>query len=212
MAGKKLVVEDYEPTLNGHPILTVNNVIAWFKERNCDVRERFALAIAERLNEYEFLGAFWKDTPELKASRRNNPSALRNIRVADAIKTLQEDLPSLIDDTLRVVPSNKLEALRPFYGLLVDINSVASRFSSVKPPARGRTHAGWHIVARKIGTQIVGAWHASTGRRVGLGKATSPAVEITQKALAYLGVKAKRETIVDAVRAKRTRSPKRLGK
>jgi hypothetical protein len=213
MARKKAKIEEEGgPTVNGHPVLSVNDVIGWFQKYDCNVSEQSAIAIAQVLNQYEFLAPLWKDTPELRAKRRKNVSVLRNFRIADAIRTLQKDLPSLLDDARRVVPPDKLGALHPLESLLVDINSIASRFNSTKSPGRGRTPKTWHTVARKVGALIVDALRASNGRRAGLGKATSPAVKITRKALAYLGVNATPTAIVDAVRHRRVRRPKRVGK
>jgi hypothetical protein len=209
---KELIPLDEDgPTLNGHPILGVEDVRSWFSDHDCNISEEAALSIARLLNTYESEGFFWKDIPELERQRRDNPSRLRNVRIADALRSLQADLPSLIEDHLRVNPDPNTERLRPHRALLDSVNDLAPRFKNLQT-RKGRKSKNWHIVARKIGALVVETLKTSTGRAAGLGKPTSPAVQITQSALAYLGVKAKEAAIVEAVRPKRIRARKGVGK
>jgi hypothetical protein len=211
MNRKKPTVEFDGPTLNGHPVLSVADVQAWFRTAKCDAPADAALAIAQMLNEYELLGALWKGTPALRKQRRTNASRLRLTRIAVALKSLQSELPIIIEDSREVFANKQSASLEGLVKLLDQVNQVTPRFQNFLP-TRGRDVEFWHVVARKVGAKIIQTFKASTGRRVGFGKPTSPAVEILRSALAYLGVTKSPEAIVDAMRPKRTRSRKRMGK
>ena len=89
---KRITVKDDDgPILNGHPVLSVEQVGSWFRAYNCNVSEAKALPIAQLLNEYEFVGSAWKDIPALESERRS-PSRLRNVRIANALMALQAGL------------------------------------------------------------------------------------------------------------------------
>jgi hypothetical protein len=199
------------PTVNGHPLLSEADVQKWFESVDRQVPGGAALSIAQMLNHYEFIGALWKSTPELREQRSANPSRLRLSRVAQALQTLEADLPTLLETAHEVLPSERLEEYRPVVELLDQVRELAPRFRH-SLPGRGRGAEPWHMVARKVGDRIVETLVTSTGRRFGFGKSTSPAIKILQSALAYLGVEKSPEAIVDAMRPRRARSRKSLGK
>ena len=200
MNRKKPTVEFDGPTLNGHPVLSVADLQAWFRTTKCD-----APADAALINEYELLGALWKGTPALRKQRRTNASRLRLTRIAVALKSLQSELPIIIEDSREVFANKQLASLEGLVKLLDQVNQVTPRFQNFLP-SRGRNVELWHAVARKVGAEIIQTLKGSTRRRVGFGKPTSPAVEILRSALTYLGVTKSPEAIVDATRPKRTRS------
>jgi hypothetical protein len=198
--------DEYDgPIMNGHPILRSAEVQAWFNIAGCFPSEEAVLPLVRTLNEYEFVGFFWKNTSVLRAQRWRDSSVVRNVRIAAALKTLQSELPTVIEATLRVFPDARTtERLRPIIELLDSVNSIAPRFQRFQK-RRGRQPDLWHTVARKIGAEILEILHAH-GHRVGLGKPTSPAIEILRKGLVYLDVHQSPEAIVDAVRKPRRRA------
>jgi hypothetical protein len=193
-----------EPTLNGHAILSAADVQVWFKKAGCIAPKARALSIAQLLNQYEFLGASWKNTSELRQLRRKNPSRLRQIRLATALHRLQSDLPPMIEDARNVLPAERHKELEPIIDFLDRVNEIAPQFEGYLP-RRGRGAEIWHVVARKVGAKIIETFKASTGRRAGFGKPTSPAITVLQPALAYLGIDASPQAIVDAMRPRRMR-------
>jgi hypothetical protein len=195
------------PTLNGHSLLSVTDVQAWFKGTGCDASVEAVLPMTRMLNEYEFLGGTWKNYPALKRQRRNDPSRLRAARVAVALQTLQKDFPIMIEETRAATPPERLDTLLPATKFRDQVNTWALRFQR-HLPMRGRERDLWHIVARKIAAQIVEIFRVSGRRRFGFGKPTSPAVEILRCAFAYLEMEVTPVAIVDALRPKR----KRMGK
>jgi hypothetical protein len=192
------------PCLNGHAPLDIPEVQAWFQKAKCSISDDAAAAIARLLNEYDLLSAWWKNTSALQQLRQNNPSELRNRRIAAALLTLQTDLPITIDDTRKIHHDRETEALRLVAGFLDQLNLVAPLFQPFLA-SRGRNPERWHIIARKIGPMIVDAFKTSEGRQVGFGQPTSPAIEILQSALDHLGVTASPVAVVDAMRPKRVR-------
>ncbi len=158
------------PSLNGHAILSVADVQSWFKAAKCDVSEERARPIAQLLNEYEFLGGLWKNRPDLRKARRNNPDRLRNVRVAKALQTLQADLAGILETVRRDIP-DRLPQYEPVAALLSQVNSIAPYFRQFLP-RRGRDADPWHTVAKKVGAKIVEAFKVSGKANVGLGKPT----------------------------------------
>ena len=199
--------ENAGPNLNGHPPLSIAKVRSWFRDVDCTVADATALPIAGLINEYAFNGMLWR--PEFHELRRNNASRKRNRRIAVELAKLKVDLRQMLDDVRRVVPRERHHQWQPGFDLLALVDQIMPYFDQ-HLPQRGREPDPWHTVARKIGAQIVDAFKASGIRRASLAKPTSPAVEVLRRALAYLGIRRSVETIVDAVRPKRTR--KRRGK
>jgi len=205
---KRSSVKEYDgPTINGKPILSIEQVQQWFAKAHCDASFDDAKLIAQSLNHCALLSALWRNTPALKASRRNNPSLLRMIRIGEALRTLQTDLPVLIDDTLKVFPDRQASGIMPATALLNSVNLLAPGFQKYRPYGRGPEPERWHNIARNLGPRILDVFKSS-GRRSGFGKSTSPAVAVMQSALSYLDVEASQETIVEAMRPKRTRTKK----
>lgn len=202
------------PTINGHPILSVEDATQWFKEVGCcNPKTEAVLSLVQKLNEAEFVGFLWKSTPEFRAKRRNNPSRVRFARIAQALETLRSDLPVVVEDSLRPLSAvERSEWKHPITTLLEQANAVAPVFQNFLPRGRGREPEPWHNISRNIGSDIKKILLASGRRQAGLGKPTSPTVKVLKSALAYLGVNKSPEAIVDAIRPKRTRSIKRLGK
>ena len=201
------------PTLNGHPVLSIEDAKQWFKEVGCDPKTEAVVSLVKKLNELEFVGRLWKNTPAFRALRRSNPSYLRHVRVARALETLRSDIPNIIDDSLRTrSPIERSEWKHPMTTLLDYAILVAAAFQKFLPRGRGREPELWHNVARKIATDITEILEASGRRPAGLGKPTSPAVKVARSALAYFGINKSEEAIVEAIRPKRRRSIKRLGK
>jgi hypothetical protein len=168
------------------------------------------LAVIRRAKfERRLTGALWKGTFELREQRRNNPSRLRNERIAKALRVLQSELPQMLADVRKLVPEDHHKQYQPVIDLLILMDQIARHFSK-DLPRRGHDTDQWHIVARKVGALIVAAFKRSGRDRIGLGKPTSPAIEVLQRGLGYLGQNVSPEAIVDALRPKRVR--KRLGK
>jgi hypothetical protein len=209
-AMKQSPPKEYDgPIVNGHPVLSIKEVQTWFKAVGCNVSEEAATPIAQFLNEYEFLGALWKNSPELREQRHNNPSRLRNERIARALKTLQTDVPHKLDEIYQVLPKQRHRRFQPLANLLDLVNKIAPYFSE-NLPRGGRKADPWHVIARNVGALIVEAIKSTGKSRVGLGKPTSPAIRVLRRGLAYLGLSATQAAIVEAVRKPRKR--KRLGK
>jgi hypothetical protein len=214
---------EYEgPTINGHPILSVENVQQWFKQAcGCVPSLDDAARVARAVNHYDLFSALWKETREFKTSRQNNPSALRMRRIREALTTLQNDLPVLIEDTRKAFPDPQRSRL--LVALLDAVNSVAPRdpaaahmktalARSVSAPLRqgpGRKPSGWHYIAQELGP-IIGEALKRCGVTSGFGKPTSPAVKILELVFGYLSFATTAEAIVDAMRKPRKRT-KKLG-
>jgi hypothetical protein len=212
MSKNKPSPEHDGPTINGHPILSVDDVRKWFSKEGCIVPEDIAAGIARDLNHCAFISFDWKNTPELTAARRKNPSRLSMRRIYIALNSLQNELPVLISNTHKVFPRNPPPSLVPIEALLKTVNTLEPVFRKYAPRGRGREPDLWHEIARNIGRKIADAFVEQAGRRVGLGKPTSPAIRILKSALAYLGEDQSVETIVDAVRPRRERARGTVGK
>jgi hypothetical protein len=191
------------PLLNGHPPLSIADVQTWFKIANCTIAQDHARTIAQLLNEYELLGAIWRNAPALRAQRRSNTSTIRNRRIAKSLISLQSDLGGMLKDVRRLVPKSRFQEFQPAVDLLTLVEQTTPYFRQ-HLPRRGREADLWHVIAKKVGSEIVLAFKSS-GRRTGLGKPTSPAIKVLQRALAYLDLEVSPEAIVDAVRPKRVR-------
>lgn len=211
MNESRATTEDIGTTINGRPILTTEDVQRWFIQAECVAPVDAAESIAQMLNHCAFLSMHWENTPELRAKRRNNLSLLRAKRIGEALRTLQTDLPGLIDDTLEALPSSRAGGLAPVQTLLESVNLLAPGFQKYRPRGRGRESERWHNIARNLGPHITKIFKSSAGKRVGFGKPTSPGITIMQLALAYLGVDRSPEAIVDAMRTKRRRIRKVRG-
>src|SRR5271169_2461031 len=119
MAKRAAAVDDYDgPLLNGRPPLSPETVSSWFSAQGCNAAADSTEAIARLLIEYEFVGFYWKGGIAQQRRRRNDPSWVRNRRIADALVTLQHDLPSLIEDNLKVFPDEQAAQHAPFRSLL----------------------------------------------------------------------------------------------
>jgi hypothetical protein len=206
---KRPSTKEYDgPTINGKPILSIEQVQQWFKEAHCDASFDDAKFIAQALNHCALFAELWKNTPALKASRRNNPSYLRMTRISEALRTLQTDLPVLIDDTLKVFPDRQASGLKPVVALLDSVNLLVPGFEKYKRHGRGPEPERWHNIARNLRPRILDVFKSS-GRHAGIGKPTSPAVTVKQSALTYLGVETSQQAIVDAMRGREQRSWRR---
>jgi hypothetical protein len=204
---------DYEgPTINGHPILGVDEVRQWFVDAGCKIPVEAAVPIAQDLNGCALVSFMWKSAPELKAERRKSPSRQSMQRIYAALKALQNELPVLIANTLKVHPKIPPPSLAPVETLFKIVNDLEPRFRKYAPHGRGREPDLWHNIARNVGRKIADAYTKHSGRRVGLGKPTSPAIRILKLAMAYLDENHSEDAIVDAVRHRRTRVRKRAGK
>jgi hypothetical protein len=117
MTRQKTLSEQNGPTVNGRPLLTSQEVRAWFKQHKGDVKESSANKIIALLTEYEFIKFFWNKTPKQQKQERNSPYWLRNRQIADALVTLQAELPSIIADNLKIFPDGKSERVIPFLDL-----------------------------------------------------------------------------------------------
>jgi hypothetical protein len=192
------------PTINGHPTVRTENVQAWFESEGFDVSSEIAFPIAALLNNYELLGFIWKDTREHREWRSNDVIRRQHIHAAVSLDTLGTALPHLIEHYRTTLPEERHELLRPLITLLDQVQAMAPGF---KPylPRRGRKTEHWHIVARKVGAEIVRALKICSDRDFGLGQPTSPAIRILGSALVYLGVHKAPESVVDAARPKRNR-------
>ncbi len=202
------------PTINGRPILGVDDVQKWFAAEGCIIPPECAAAIARDLNHCALLSFLWKNTPELRAARGNSPSQIRMKRIYTALKSLQDELPILIANTDKASPRNPPSSLAPIEALLAAAIDVAPVFQKFVPRGRGREPDPWHNVARNVGRDIAKVFVEHSNRPAGLGKPTSPAIRIVKLALAYLDEHHSEEAIVDAVRSRRirTRSVKKPGK
>jgi hypothetical protein len=201
-------VEYDGPTINGRPILSIENVQQWFKEAYGVVPPQGEAApIAQSLNHCAFLASEWKGTFELKKMRRNNPSRLRGQRIHEALTILQDDLLGVIDDTLKVFPDARTNQLVAVIALLDSVNALAPGFQAF---ARGpcREPELWHRIARNLGPMIITAIKSAGVKRAGFGKSSNRAVKIMRAALDYLDVRKSDEAIVDAMRIRK----KRVGK
>jgi hypothetical protein len=211
MAGSRSA--DYDgPTINGRPALSVNEVREWFADEGCIIPVDAATSIAEDLNHCAFVSFMWKDSPELRAGRRKNPSLLSMQRIYTALKSLQTELPLLISNTLKVFPNNPPPSLAPIKSLLDSANSLEPGFRKYAPRHGGREPVRWHNIARNVGQKIALTFAEHSGRRTGLGKPTSPAIRILKLGLAYLEEDHSEGAIVDAVRPRRVRTRSKVGK
>ncbi len=198
--------DDDGPTINGRPILSVEDVQTWFGVEKCIICPECAAAIARDLNHCAFLSSSWKNTLELRAARRMSPFQLSMERIYTALRSLQDELPRLIPSTCKVFPIDAPSSTAPVEKLLAAAIEVAPGFQKFAPRGRGRSPDPWHNIARNVGRNIAKVFVENCGKRAGLGKPTSPAIRIVKSALAYLKEDHSEEAIVDAIRSRRTRS------
>lgn len=190
------------PTINGRPILDIPTVQRWFKEA-CDVNltEQTAIPITQILNNYALLALTWKNTPEFNRMREGNKNRQRIRRISVALAALQKDVPVLIDDASKIAPD--IPGLPALVALRDVVNVLAPAYAKFLPKGRGRKPESWHTVARTLGPLFTDAIKQTGGKRAGFGKGTSPAVGIMRSALAYLGIEASPDAIVDAMRGRK---------
>lgn len=201
------------PTINGRPILTIEEVQEWFRAACGKVpSSETAANIARTINELDFISAHWRS--DFREDRNKNPDTLRLKRISAALKTLQSDLPVKIADTLRVFPGAAGGNQRTgIIELLNVVNAVAPAFAKFGPRGRGgRNREPWHNVARNLRPLISAAFESAGIRRAGFGRATSPGIKILSSALGRLNVNVDHETIVDALRGARERKKTKTGK
>jgi hypothetical protein len=205
-----LILDAEGATINGRPALTLESVQQWFSDAFHVVPEVGAVApIARAVNHCALLESHWKRTPEFDEMRRSNPSMLCMRRIAEALTTLQNDLPVLIEDTRNVIGDKQSEGLSAVIALLDAINPLAEGFQKFRQRGAGREVDPWHNIARNLRPLILDALKSAGVKRAGFGKAeTSKAIRIVKSALAYLGVQATEQAIVEAMR---TRSRARKG-
>src|SRR4051812_28749619 len=87
-------VDNCDPTLNGHPMLTLTEAKRWFIAVGCNVQCEGLFPFIDFLNRSELTGILWKDDPAFKALRNGSPSAQRCVRAASALATLASELPA----------------------------------------------------------------------------------------------------------------------
>lgn len=198
----------FETTVNGVPVLTVGDVQGWFEKYNCSAPADLVGTFAGMLNHCAFLNSAWKNATELGAKRRNNASLKRIARIAEALHTLQADLPVIIEEA-KAVSAGAPDAT---IALLESVRLFTPALEKFRPRGRGRQPELWRNIARNLGPTVLQIFKSSSRRRVGFGKPTSAGVDIIRLALEYLGVHKSREAIVDAMRPKRSRIRNSPGK
>ena len=87
------------PSVNGRSALTIQEVQDWCRHMP-RLSDTAAGKVACELNHAAFLCAEW--APEFAEQRRANQSFQRMRRIADALATLRNDLPKLLDDSRAV--------------------------------------------------------------------------------------------------------------
>jgi hypothetical protein len=193
-------------TINGRPALTLESVQHWFIDAFGVVPEASAVApLAQAINHCALLESHWKRTPEFDEMRRSNPSMLRMRRIADALATLRNDLPILIEDTEKANGDKQSEGLIAVVTLLDAVKPLAAGFQKFRKRGAGREVDPWHQIARNLRPLILEALMSAGITRAGFGKTTSPAVKIVKSAFSYLKVETSEEAIVEAMRKPRTR-------
>lgn len=182
----------------GREALTVQDVEKWFKDAGQRTPFEATLEpIRDKLHYYVFIEGQWRDTADFKKTRKDNALKLR--RINDALRTLQEEFPPLIENTLTAFP-DKRAGVEAAQRLMVAVNEVAPGFSKFVQPGRGRQRARWHRVAQDIGSLIAAALKSSGVKRPGFGKPTSPGVKVLQSALKFLLVNVSPDAIVEAMK------------
>jgi hypothetical protein len=131
---------------------------------------------------------------------------LRTRRIAEALATLQNDLPVLIEETREVIGDKQSEeGLVAVMALLDAVNLLAGGYEKFRQRAAGREVDPWHRIARNLRPLILEALRSAGVKRPGgFGKITSPAVGIVKSALAYLEVEVSELAIVETMRRTRT--------
>lgn len=198
------------PLINGHPILGINEVQQWFSDAGYEANTESAKSLAQAINHAELFGYLWKNTSALRTQRGNDQFRLQCGRVTQALEVLRMDLPLIIEAVLKVDPNVQSDNFNQLKTLLNYANTTAPSFQQFSPRGRGRQPELWHNVARNLAKNIKAILEASSSRRFGYARATSPVVRILQMALIYLNIHKSPETIVEALRPKRTRKRKKL--
>ena len=106
--------------------------------------------------------------------RRSNPSTLRRRRIAEALATLQNDLPVLMEDTRIAIGDKKSEGLTALVALLDAIKPFAAGFEKFRQRGAGREVDPWHKIARNLRPLILEALTSAGVKQAGFGKITSP--------------------------------------
>ena len=102
MITAELVLTKEGARINGHPVLGVDEIRKWFLDEGCDIPVDAAASIARDLNHCALFSFMWKNTPEFSAARRNNKSWLSMQRIHTSLRSLQNELPVLIANTLTI--------------------------------------------------------------------------------------------------------------
>ena len=152
-ATRTLTLKAEGVTINRRPALTLESVQQWFSAAFNVVPEACAIApIAQAINHCALLESQWRRTPELDEMRRSNPSMLRTRRIAEALATLQNDLPVLIEETREVIGDKQSEeGLVAVMALLDAVNLLAPGYEKFRQRAAGREVDPWHRIARNRG-------------------------------------------------------------
>jgi hypothetical protein len=204
--------DNSDPLVNRRAILKPEEIQKWFSDLKRPITSDDARGIAKMLNDYAFLQAFWKDTQTFKTRRQSNVSLLRLRRIADALLVLQSDLPALIEDSFKVDPKRQDQSIQDLIAFNDKVALYAKGYEEYRSRGRGRQSDGWHLVARKIGTEVLKVLSSNSHGKAGFGKATSPAIKIIQRSFSFLQEERSAEAIVDALRRRRDRTKRSPGK
>ncbi len=141
--------DDGGPLVNGRPALTIRAVQSWCRSAHMHgVSDTAAAEVACQLNHAALLRTQW--SPEFAELRKANPSTKRIRRVADALATLRDDLPGLIDDSRAAKPDADMTLTEALLDLVQKHQPILDKH----PLARGRPRDLAGNVAANIGKLV----------------------------------------------------------
>lgn len=142
--------DDGGPLINGRPVLTVQDVQNWCHSAHMPVLSDTAAAeVACQLNHAALLRTQW--APEFAELRKTNPSTKRMCRIADALATLRNDLPGVLDDSRAIKPDDDVSLTEALLDLVQKHQPIIDKF----PHARGRPRDRAGNIAANIGKLVL---------------------------------------------------------
>ena len=135
----KTVPPEYDgPLINGRLPATIELVQSWcVKAKAPMLSDDNAATIARGVNDALLLELLWRD--EYKAARADNLSTQRMQRIAEALATLQADLPELIEDLRRGNPRGDFSETENLLKMVSRHQGIIDAYPRRKK-GRGRSH------------------------------------------------------------------------
>jgi hypothetical protein len=163
-ARRRAVPLEYDgPLINQRLPATIELVQSWCRKVKAPIlTDDDAAAMAREVNHALLLEAEWRD--ESKAARDEELSTQRMRRIADAMATLQADLPKLIEDSRRFNPDADLS---PTENLLEVLSRHQAIIDADPRRKKGRCQSLEKNLTTNLAKKVLHLWGQAATKRAG---------------------------------------------